>query len=134
MSPWRSLPLARTPNALFSPKRCPKSNLPWARLLPNRAKPILRLPSSAAFLVSMLTEPDTAPSGYAVYGGGRAFNQLCETDLHARRALRAIHSCQAVYAELARIKLITTEIQTGQRVAFAAKLSNGSVFFGYGIH
>lgn len=80
------------------------------------------------FLVSMLTEPDTAPSGYAVYGGGRAFNQLCEADLHARRALRAIHSCQAVYAELARIKLITTEIQTGQRVAFAAKLSNGSVF------
>lgn len=88
----------------------------------------------SGFLVSMLTEPDTAPSGYAVYGGGRAFNQLCEADLHARRALRAIHSCQAVYAELARIKLITTEIQTGQRVAFAAKLSNGSVFFGYGIH
>ena len=33
-----------------------------------------------------------------------------------------------------RIKLITAEIQAGQRVAFAAELPNGSVFFRYGIH
>ena len=71
---------------------------------------------------------------HAVYGGGRAFNQLCGTDMHAGRALRAVHPCQTVDAELARIKLITAEIQTGKRVAFAAELPNGSVFFRYGIH
>ena len=71
---------------------------------------------------------------HAVYGGGGAFNQLRRTDLHAGCALRAVHTCQTVDAELARIKLITAEIQAGQRVAFAAKLPNGSVFFRYGIH
>lgn len=71
---------------------------------------------------------------HAVYGGGRALNQLCGADLHAGRALRAVHTCQTVDAELARIKLITSEIQSGQRVAFAAELPNGSVFFRYGIH
>ena len=71
---------------------------------------------------------------HAVYGGGRAFNQLCGADLHAGRALRAVHTCQTVDAELACIKLITAEIQAGQCVAFAAELPNGSVFFRYGIH
>ena len=71
---------------------------------------------------------------HAVYSGGRAFNQLRGADLHAGCALRAVHTCQTVDAELARIKLITAEIQAGQCVAFAAELPNGSVFFRYGIH
>ena len=71
---------------------------------------------------------------HAVYGSGCAFNQLRGADLHAGRTLCAVHTCQTVDAELARIKLVTAEIQAGQCVAFAAELPNGSVFFRYGIH
>ena len=71
---------------------------------------------------------------HAVYGGGRAFNQLRGADLHAGRTLRAVHTGQTVDAELARIKLVTAEVQTGQSIAFAAKLPSRSVFFRYGIH
>ena len=71
---------------------------------------------------------------HTVYGSGRAFNQLRGADLHAGCTLCAIHTGQAVDAELARIKLVTAEIQAGQGVAFAAKLPSRSVFFRYGIH
>ena len=54
--------------------------------------------------------------------------------MHAGRTLCAIHTGQAVDAELARVKLITAEIQAGQGITFAAKLPNGSVFFRYGIY